>query len=59
MNQLRKAATHQDPQVRMAAIEAVGSVDEGWAENLLENAVSSDPDEAIRERARVVLESRQ
>ncbi len=59
MNQLRKAATHQDPQVRMAAIEAIGSVDEGWAENLLEDAASSDLDEAIRERAREVLESRQ
>ena len=59
MNQLRKAASHQDPQVRMAAIGAMGSVDEGWAESLLENAATSDPDEAIRERAREALESRQ
>ncbi len=35
MNQLRESATHQDPQVRMAAIEAIASlVSNAWAENV-------------------------
>jgi hypothetical protein len=56
---LIQAATHEEARVRMTAIEALGSIKEGWAIGLLEQAANADPEEAIRERARELLEGLQ